>query len=104
MKPILLSFSILLFWPISAQATNRKTTSLPKDLSQWISRMTDCDHWAGEEPYDQQRAEEIKNAVDRLKCNDLQAEEAALRKKYRAKPEVIRKFDNAIKNAREIVS
>lgn len=97
-------FLVFLFLSSSALAESHKPDSLPRDLAQWINRMTDCDHWGSEEPYNEKRAAEIKSAVDRLKCNNLEGDEKKLREKYKAKPEILKKFDRAIADAREIVS
>lgn len=63
---------------------------MPPDAASFISRAVECNHWGGEEPYDKARAKEIKQAVDRLKCERLDADEQTLRRKYRGKPDIIK--------------
>ena len=39
-----------------------------------------CNHWMGEEPYDAERAKEIERAIAQLRCAELDADEAAIRR------------------------
>lgn len=54
----------------------------PKDVSDWLKRHEECQHWAGEEPYDKARAEEIAKAVQKIRCDRLEEEAEVLIKKY----------------------
>jgi hypothetical protein len=62
---------------------------MPEDVASFISRVADCNHWGGEEPYDRERAEFINKAVEKLRCSELEADEKALRSKYLNNPEVL---------------
>jgi hypothetical protein len=53
----------------------------PEVLS-WVSRREHCEHWQGEEPYDDDRRTQIAAAVQRLRCDALDTDEAALRAAY----------------------
>ena len=37
---------------------------MPEDIAFFIARTAECNHWAGEEPYDKDRASDIRNAVE----------------------------------------
>ncbi len=71
---------------------------MPKDVAAFISRAVDCNHWGGEEPYDKERQEFIKNAVEKLRCGELESDEKRLNDKYRNKPRIL----NAIKTSKEV--
>jgi hypothetical protein len=84
----------LLMWPAPAPADfqgdiEELTRGLPGDAAALIHRIVDCDHWSGEEPYDDARRAEIDKALRTLNCNGLAADEAALRQRYRTKPAVL---------------
>ena len=55
---------------------------MPPDVSDFIRRAVICNHWAGEEPYDEERRAQINAAVQTLRCRALDADQAALRGKY----------------------
>lgn len=61
---------------------------MPKPVKKVIDRQIACNHWAGEEPYDAERATEINAAVTQLKCNKLDQDEAMLIEKYKSRPEI----------------
>jgi hypothetical protein len=54
-----------------------------------------CNHWTGEEPYDKARAREIARAVKQNKCDSLEGDEAAVRKRYPKDPKVIKALNDA---------
>jgi hypothetical protein len=56
--------------------------SLPRDVRAFIERKSECNHWAGEDPYDAARGKEIERAVARLKCEALDRDEANLKRRY----------------------
>ena len=51
---------------------------MPPDVSDFIRRAVVCNHWAGEEPYDEERRAQINAAVQSLGCRALDADQAAL--------------------------
>ena len=61
---------------------------MPKSVKQFNKRQIDCNHWAGEEPYDSKRAAEINTAIIKLRCGMLENEEKLLLKKYKARPDI----------------
>lgn len=48
-----------------------------------------CSHFSGEEPYDAARQKEIAAAMRKYKCESLDKEEAALKKRYKDNPAVL---------------
>lgn len=70
---------------------------MPKQVKLFNKRQIECNHWAGEEPYDKARAEEISAAVRKLKCSALENEEKKLLKKYKSRSDV----SNSIHKAKE---
>jgi|SRR5229473_4600445 hypothetical protein len=66
---------------------------MPKDVQSFILRTAECTHWGGEEPYDKERANFIRRAVERAGCSRLDADEKRLRDKYKKNPEVSAAID-----------
>ncbi len=82
---ILAAFLLLL--PVAASAApeddlSAMTKMLPRDVRVFIARKSECNHWAGEDPYDAERAKQIERAVLRLKCETLDKDEAALTRRH----------------------
>lgn len=71
---------------------------MPIKVKRLIDRQVACNHWGGEEPYDEARATEIKHAVEKLKCSTLEKDSDRLKKVYQLKPKVI----SAINKAKEL--
>ena len=65
------------------------TQGMPADVSDFIYRRVECNHWEGEEPYDAERAGEIEAATLRLGCEDLPQQEQSLREFYSGEPTVL---------------
>ena len=74
--------------------------SVDPDVLQWIARQQQCQHWAGEEPYDAERGAQIGEAVTRLGCESLDAEEGPLRARFADNVAVTALFDRARGQAR----
>jgi len=55
----------------------------PKDVAAVVERIAICAHFAGEEPYDAGRRKEIAAAMKKYRCEKLDKDEAALRKRYK---------------------
>ena len=51
---------------------------MPQDIAFFIARTAECNHWAGEEPYDKDRANYIRNAVEKAGCERFEAVVPAL--------------------------
>lgn len=93
MRPILLAASVLL--SIAAPAAlpaqdldailarfNAARKTAPEEIAAYMDRAEGCWHFAGEEPYDDARREEINRALIELDCTTLKADAQALRRKY----------------------
>jgi hypothetical protein len=68
---------------------------MPTDVSDFIRRAVVCNHWAGEEPYDEDRRAQINAAVQTLRCRALDADQAALRAKHAGHAEVLGRLKRA---------
>ena len=60
---------------------------LPADVQQFIVDHNDCEHWAGEEPYDAARRREIERGIA-ASCKGLDASAVTLRKRYAKHPKI----------------
>ena len=58
------------------------TRGLPKNVRNFIDRRANCNHWAGEEPYDAERKAQIEAATNQLRCGSLEKDEATLSRRY----------------------
>jgi hypothetical protein len=76
------------------------TNGQPEDVVAFIERMVERNHWGGEEPYDKERAEQVRKAVDKARCDSLDSEEQALKRKYKGNKKVL----DAIGKAKELVT
>lgn len=74
---------------------NGAKTKIPADVAAYVDRRIACDHWAGEEPYDAARARYIAAAAKKLRCTDIDADEARLRGRYARDPAVLKAIDAA---------
>lgn len=72
------------------------TADLPQEARDAIFRIVDCNHWTGEEPYDEARAEEIAAAITDLDCDGAYREIEQLQQKYAARPEVLNAIETAL--------
>ena len=70
---------------------------MPPDVSEFIRRAVICNHWAGEEPYDDDRREQINRAVKRMGCLELDADQKALRSRYASQGEVLKRISQSRK-------
>jgi hypothetical protein len=72
---------------------------LPTDAVEIIERIVGCNHWAGEEAYDEERRKEIMNAVTELRCEDVNSDTDKISEKYSSNNRVV----EAISTARGLV-
>lgn len=64
-------------------------TGLPRDVSDFISRRDDCEHFIGEEPYDAERRAYLEKVI-RETCTGSNQVLDALRRKYRSNAAVLK--------------
>ena len=67
----------------------------PADVVDLVERYGGCNHWGGEEGYNEERRKEIEDGVKRLGCDRIEADRRKLRKKYARKPKVLRVINAA---------
>lgn len=63
--------------------------TVPTDVFDFVGRHAMCEHWSGEEGYDDDRRTQIAGALAELRCETLDADETALRAKYADQPRVL---------------
>lgn len=61
---------------------------LPAEVTKLVERWEMCWHWAGEEPYDADRRQQIADGVAKS-CPGNEEERDRLRAKYRGRPDVL---------------
>jgi hypothetical protein len=92
---------LLCLFAAQAAASDDPLASLkagqPGDVKKLIDRLAGCTHWSGEEPYDAERKREISLAMKDLRCDRLEKDEAAARKRYAKRPGVL----NVLQQAKE---
>jgi len=71
----------------------RLKADMPAPVARLMDRMVECQHWAGEEPYDRQRRAEISRAVKRLRCDQLEQDESRITKQHADNPLVKQRLD-----------
>jgi len=67
----------------------------PKEVGAVAERIAVCNHFAGEEPYDAERRQEIADAMKKYRCGKLERDEAGLRKRYKDNPGVLEALQKA---------
>jgi hypothetical protein len=68
----------------------------PQDIYEFLGRRDDCNHFAGEiagEPNSSARDRQIDKTMTEMRCNRIEADEKKLRKKYQAKPDMLKWLD-----------
>jgi hypothetical protein len=89
----------LMLLAVNASASEDSLAKLqkgqPKDVVRLIERLAMCAHFGGEEPYDNERRREISLAVSKLKCDRIEKDEAAARKRYAKNPRTLEALEQA---------
>lgn len=62
----------------------------PPDVIDFVERYGGCNHWGGEEGYNEERRKEIEDGAMRLRCDRLDADEKRLRRRYAHRPRILR--------------
>ena len=65
----------------------------PGDVKAFIVRRAECNHFMGEEPYDEARRAYLDRALRELRCNLLHRDERRLRHVHRKDGAVLRLLD-----------
>jgi len=82
-----------LTYPMFDVGANRRLTKAPREIGDFLERRAECEHWAGEEPYDKARGREIARAETELRCDKVDVDEAGLRRRHRGQPAVLKLLD-----------
>lgn len=91
---ILMVFASLVLYAQDPPDIESMKQGQPEDVATYVSRAFECWHWGGEEPYSTARAQEIDEAMAKLRCDDLALDEAKLRLKYLSNPPILKILDN----------
>ncbi|MFC7288007.1 hypothetical protein ACFQPC_08170 [Herminiimonas glaciei] len=75
------------FVPLWAQA------KLPADVARFVEKRDGCDHFRGEEAYDEERRQFLLKNMNKL-CRGTDARLLQLKKKYAGRPAVIGKLND----------
>jgi hypothetical protein len=83
---------ILLLQPedLDRDALKTRVGRAPRKVAAFIERRAGCNHFLGEEPYDAERAAELKKAIRELRCARMERDAARLERAYRARPDILR--------------
>lgn len=65
-------------------------------VARFLERAEMCEHWAGEEPYDDARRAEIDRNLRDLRCTSITRDGEALKVSRRERPEDLRRIDEAL--------
>lgn len=79
-------WAMLMAAGMSDDAFARALRQAPPDLRAVVERRLGCNHWGGEEPYDADRAAQIRAAADKLQCRSLERDEARMRVRHARYP------------------
>lgn len=69
--------------------------SVDPAVLEWLARQQQCQYWAGEEPYDAERAGQIEEATSRLRCAMVDSDEETLRTRFAGNESVLAMFERA---------
>jgi len=84
---------VLLLSDVSAEnALVELAMTVPTEVFDFVGRRALCEHWSGEEGYDDDRKAQIADALTHLRCDALDADEAALQAKYVEEPRTLTMF------------
>lgn len=73
---------------LKGQLGRPEPVALPKDVVAYVERRNECEHFIGEEPYDEARRKYLTRVI-RETCANANRDLAALRAEYRGRPEVL---------------
>jgi hypothetical protein len=71
------------------------TQDQPADVAQFVIRRINCNHWLGEDPFDNDRAKEIQGAIERLRCQTIDQDEVLLRRLHTGDAKALKAIDDA---------
>ncbi len=65
-------------------------------VTRFVERAEMCEHWAGEEPYDDARRAEIDRNLNDLRCTTIRRDGEALKLSRKDRPEDLGRIDAAL--------
>ena len=65
-------------------------------VARFVERAQMCEHWMGEEPYDDARGAEIDRNLNDLRCTTIRRDGEALKLSRKDRPEDLRRIDEAL--------
>ena len=65
----------------------------PEAVRDFIERRAMCNHFLGEEPYDEERRRDLEQAIDELRCAVIEGDERTLRNLDAARPDILALLD-----------
>ena len=81
---------LLLANAIPTDGARTRVEGAPRKIAAFIERRAYCNHFLGEEPYDEARAAELEKAIRELRCKQIDRDERNLSRAYRNRPEIMR--------------
>jgi hypothetical protein len=73
------------------EKANVTASAIPADVTAFVEKREGCDHFRGEEAYDEERGRFIRENLEKL-CTGTDATLAALKAKYAKRAEVMQKL------------
>ncbi len=82
---------ILLLSPeeLDREVVRTRVGTAPRKVAAFIERRAGCNHFLGEEPYDAERAAELKKKIHDLRCERIDRDERRLKRIYRNRPDIL---------------
>ena len=65
-------------------------------VTRFVERAQMCEHWMGEEPYDDARRKEIDRNLTDLRCMTIRRDGEALKLSRKDRPEEVARIDEAL--------
>lgn len=95
MNRTLLSMMVLIAaQPLGSMAATQDSGRLPGDVRKLVERFESCAHFAGEFSGDgSERDREVNATMTGLRCDKVEGDMAALRRKYAGRPAVLKALD-----------
>jgi hypothetical protein len=75
----------------AGHAAGMRADALPSDVVGFVERRVLCEHFLGEEPYDEERRQFLERSVEAT-CRGTDAALAALRMRYRDEPDIVERL------------
>jgi hypothetical protein len=90
MMDFILLFALFVFVPCYSTASDQ-ADEWPADIARFIEQRDLCDHFRGEEPYDEERRKFLEKNIIEL-CSGTDSKLANLKEKYRENSVVIERL------------